>query len=294
MQVPEVIKKNLWQGIQELLAFEIFHWGSEKNPMILTVGLLLFVVIIFIITTVLLQLIRKVVTKKLLDDDKAKFVSIFSFSKYFVYIIVILTTLDSIGFNITAIFAASTALLVGVGLALQTLIQDVISGVFILIDQTVHVGDIVEIDGKIGRVDEIKLRTTRATTIDNKVLIIPNHKYLTSTLFNWTQNGSMTRESITVGVAYDSDIELVEKLLIEIALSNASIIEDPPPTVLFTDFGDSSLNFKLIFTMRDSFMASTPKSEIRFEIVRLFREHHISIPFPQRDIRILSSNEQNS
>ena len=95
--------------------------------------------------------------------------------------------------------------------------QDIISGVFILIDQSVHVGDIIEIEGKVGRVEEIKLRTTRAVTIDNKVLVIPNHLYLTNSLYNWTQNGTLTRESVDVGVAYGSDVQLVRKLLLQAA-----------------------------------------------------------------------------
>ena len=105
-------------------------------------------------------------------------------------------------------------LLIGIGLALQTLFQDIISGVFILVDQSVHVGDIIEIDGKVGRVEEIKLRTTRAVTIDNKVLVIPNHLYLENSLYNWTQNGTTTRESVSVGVAYGSDVQLVKKIII--------------------------------------------------------------------------------
>ena len=125
---------------------------------------------------------------------------------YSIYLIVILITLDTVGVNVTAIFAASAALLVGIGLALQTLIQDVISGIFILADQTVHVGDIIQVDGQIGKVENIMLRTTRAVTRDNKVLIIPNHKFLTSILYNWTENGTLTRESISLGVSYDTNI----------------------------------------------------------------------------------------
>jgi len=287
-QVKEVIQEDVWGNIKKFLDFEIFHFGPDDHSIILTVGLLLFVIFILIVTTISLRFIRKIITRKLQNEDKLKFESVFSFSKYFIYIIVILVTLDSIGFNITAIFAASAALLVGVGLALQTLIQDVISGIFILIDQTVHVSDIIEIDGKIGRVEEIKLRTTRAVTIDNKVLIIPNHKYLTSTLYNWTQNGSVTRESIEIGVAYGSDVNLVKDLLTKIAMDNDKILKTPEPLVLFTNFGDSALNFKLVFTMNDSFQASIPKSEIRFEIDRLFRENKINIPFPQREITILN------
>ncbi len=291
-QFKEIIHKDVWGTIKQVLDYEIFHFGADEHPIVLDVGLLLFVIIIFLFTSVFLRFIKKIITRKLENEDKLKFQSVFSFSKYFIYIIVILVALDSIGFNITAIFAASAALLVGVGLALQTLIQDVISGVFIFIDKTVHVGDIIELEGKVGRVIEIKLRTTRAVTIDNKVLVIPNHKYLTATLYNWTQNGSVTRESIEVGVAYGSDVKLVENLLTQIALDNDKILKIPEPLVLFTDFGDSSLNFKLIFTMNDSFQASIPKSEIRFEIDRLFKEHNINIPFPQREVTIINSKNE--
>jgi small-conductance mechanosensitive channel len=285
-QVKTVIQRNVWGTIQELLSYEIFYFG-EEHQIKLTVGLLLFVVVILIITSISLKFFRKIITKKLDKGDKQKFDSVFSFSKYFVYLIVLFFALDGIGFNITAIFAASAALLVGVGLALQTFIQDILSGIFIFIDQTVHVGDIIELDGKVGRVEEIKLRTTRAVTIDNKVLIIPNHKYLTSILYNWTQNGKITRESVTVGVAYGSDTELIKKLLITAALSNKNVLKEPAPLVLFTDFADSSLNFKLMFSINDSFQAIIPQSEIRFEIDRLFREHNVSIPFPQREVTIV-------
>ena len=143
---------------------------------------LVIVIIALIITSVVLRLIRKLVTRKLPQQDKIKFVSLFSYSRWFIYVIILLMTFHNMGVNVTALFAASAALLVGVGLALQTLFQDIISGVFILVDQSVHVGDIIELEGKVGRVEEINLRTTRAVTIDNKVLIIPNHLYLTNSL----------------------------------------------------------------------------------------------------------------
>ncbi|MCK8521985.1 mechanosensitive ion channel [Aquimarina sp. D1M17] len=281
--IPDEVEKPL----NEFLNFEIFHFGTDEHPMVLTVGLLLFVIIILIGTSFLIRMIKKIFTRKLRKEDQRKFESVFSFLKYVVYIAVLFGALDGIGFNITGIFAASAALLVGVGLALQTFIQDILSGVFIFVDKTVLVGDIIEIEDKVGRVEEIKLRTTRAVTIDNKVLIIPNHKYMSSSVYNWTQNGSLTRESVSVGVAYGSDTQLVKDLLIQAALSNSHVLKDPAPIVLFTDFGDSSLNFKLVFTINDSFQGAIPKSEIRFEIDRLFRENNITIPFPQREVTIL-------
>ncbi len=286
-KVKDAIPKDIWTTINDFLSYEIFHFGPDSHPFILTVGLLLFVIIVFLATSLVLKTFKRVLTRKMNRQDKLKFESVFSFSKYFIYVIVIIFALDSIGFNITAIFAASAALLVGVGLALQTYIQDILSGIFIFMDKTVHVGDIIELEGKVGRVEEIRLRTTRAVTIDNKVLIIPNHKYMVSSLYNWTQNGSVTRESVNVGVAYGSDTALVKELLIKAALSNSHVLKEPPPLVLFTDFADSSLNFQLIFSINDSFQGVIPKSEIRFEIDRLFREHNINIPFPQREVTMI-------
>jgi len=248
---------------------------------------ILILLFVLLFATLFLRLLRRLISRKLPSDDKLKFKAVFSYATWFSYVVIVLVTLHTVGVNVTGIFAASAALLIGIGLALQTLFQDIISGVFILIDQSVHVGDIIELDGKIGRVEEIKLRTTRAVTIDNKVLVIPNHLYLTNSLYNWTQNGTTTRESVDVGVAYGSDVQLVKKLLIEAAKGHKDVLEYPGPAVLFTDFGDSSLNFRIAFTLNDSFNARIPKSDIRFEIDRLFRENNISIPFPQRDIHII-------
>jgi len=203
------------------------------------------------------------------------------------YIIIFLITLQSSGVKITAVFAASTALLIGVGLALQTFFQDIISGIFIIVDQSVHVGDYIELDGKIGRVEEIKLRTTRAVTFDNKVLVIPNHMYLKKSLYNWTQNGSLTKARVKVGVAYGSDVSLVKKLLTRAAKEHENVLQEPEPFVLFQDFGDSALCFELVFCVHNSFQLSIIQSDIRFKIDELFREHNVTIPFPQRDVHVI-------
>ena len=109
---------------------------------------------------------------------------------------------------------------------------------------------------------------------------------MTNSLYNWTENGSETRESIQVGVAYGSDIHLVKRLLLEVANNHPSVLKNPEPLVLFTNFGDSSLDFKVIFTLNNSFEAAIPQSDMRFEIDRVFKEHNISIPFPQRDVHL--------
>lgn len=269
--------------ILEFLNYKI-ALGEEAS---ITVQTVLLVIFVLLITAYILKIVRNLVTRKLPINDKAKFVSVFNYLKWLAYVVIFLVTLHTSGVNVTAVFAASAALLIGVGLALQTLFQDIISGIFILVDQTVHAGDIIELEGKIGRVEEINLRTTRAVTIDNKVMIIPNHLYLTNTLYNWTANGEETRESVEVGVAYGSDVQLVKKILLEAVNSQDSVLKRTKATVFFSDFGDSSLNFRIAFSLNNSFEVKVVQSDIRFEIDRLFREHKISIPFPQRDIHII-------
>jgi small-conductance mechanosensitive channel len=282
-----IVESSAWENIKHFMGLHI-EFVEGVHISILDV---LIVISIFFITTLILRFVFRLITKKLPPADKGKFSVIYEYFRWLVYLIILLVTFQTMGINVTAIFAASAALLIGVGLALQTLFQDIISGVFILIDQSVQVGDIIEIDGKVGRVEEIKFRTTRAVTFENKVLVIPNHLYLENSLYNWTQNGTLIKETITVGIAYGSDVQLVKKLLLQAANAHPEILSSPPPFVIFADFGESALDFKLMFTLSDSFKAQLPMSDLRFEIDRLFREHNVIIPFPQRDIHIIKSPE---
>lgn len=264
---------------------ELFNYPIRLgNEISFSVGSLIIILFVFILTRFLLKLSKRLLLYRMDEYTQYKFKSIFTFFNYFVYLIVILITFDNIGVNVTAIFAASAALLVGVGLALQTFIQDIISGIFIIADKAVHVGDIIDIDGQIGKVENITLRTTRAVTIDNKVLIIPNHKFLTSILYNWTENGIITRENITVNVAYGSNVNLVKQLLIECAAQHKEVLKKPTPSVLLKDFGDNALIFQLFFTINKSFIAEGVKSDIRFSILSAFDKNKIEIPFPQRTL----------
>ena len=264
---------------------ELFNYPIRLgNEISFSVGSLIIILFVFILTRFLLKLSKRLLLYRMDEYTQYKFKSIFTFFNYFVYLIVILITFDNIGVNVTAIFAASAALLVGVGLALQTFIQDIISGIFIIADKAVHVGDIIDIDGQIGKVENITLRTTRAVTIDNKVLIIPNHKFLTSILYNWTENGIVTRENITVNVAYGSNVNLVKQLLIECAAQHKEVLKKPTPSVLLKDFGDNALIFQLFFTINKSFIAEGVKSDIRFSILSAFDKNKIEIPFPQRTL----------
>lgn len=290
-KVKEVFTDDIWASIQDFLGWGI-HLGSGDKAIHLTIGTVLLLIASFIVAGRLLKLGRKVVSKKLPEEDKNKFNSIFAFLKYLVYILVVITVLNASGVNMTVFLTASAALFVGLGFALQTLFQDVLSGVFIILDQTLHIGDIIEFDdGKIGRVFEIKLRTTRALTRDDKVIVIPNHKFLTEKVYNWTQNHKTTRESVQVGVAYGSDTAKVSELLLASVNEQEGVLKNPKPFVLFENFGDSALDFGVYFFINNSFEDPRIKSEVRFRIDAAFRESGISIPFPQRDVHVFNAKE---
>jgi small-conductance mechanosensitive channel len=281
----EKVTNNIIDQVTSILDYS-FAFSKEIS---ISVKGLIFVVFALIVAAFLLKLVRSIVTRRMPKDDQLKFVSVFSYLKWFLYLIIFLIAMHTSGVNVTAVFAASAALLIGVGLALQTLFQDIISGIFILVDQSVHVGDIIELEGKVGRVLDIRLRTTRAVTVDNKVLVIPNHLYLTNILFNWTENGTETREFVDVGVAYGTDVELVKTILLNIAKTQPTVLKNPAPMVLFRDFGDSSLNFRIAFTLSDSFDVRFTQSNIRFEIDKAFKQNNITIPFPQRDVHVFQN-----
>ena len=277
------------KSLQDLLTYK-FHLGKT---VVITPKSILLAIVFYFLTWLFLKLIRRIVSRALSDEARDKFKGIFTFFNYFVYTVVTLVAFDTVGLNLTTLFAASAALLVGVGLALQTFIQDIISGIFILADQSVHVGDIIQVEGQIGKVERIQLRTTRAVTRDNRVLIIPNHKFMASILYNWTENGTLTRESIMVGVAYGSDVDRVRELLLEVANQHRMVLKKPLPVVLFNDFGDSALLFELLIPINRSFESNIVKSDIRFAIDKAFRENNIEIPFPQRVVHLPKNNLSN-
>jgi len=284
-KVEEIIEEDIWGAIKDFLELNI-SYGDGDQKVKITIGLLLVLTIAFIVTTFLLKWLRYLLTRKMEGDDRLKFISIFKFIRYLIYVAVVLITLSAAGIDITLLLTASAALFIGLGLALQDLFKDIIGGIFIIVDKSLHVGDIVEVDGKVGKVFEIKLRTTRAITRDDKVIIIPNHHFITDIIYNYTQNHKTTREKVLIGVAYGSDVVLVTKILEEIANDQQGVLKNPKPFVQFDDFGDSALIFSVNFFITDSFSDPRIKSEMRYQIDAKFRENNVTIPFPQRDVHI--------
>ncbi|BCY28512.1 mechanosensitive ion channel family protein [Flavobacterium okayamense] len=272
------------QDVIDFLTFKLIN----TDKITFTVYQLILLVIALFFTGIVLKFLRKVMTRKLPLEDKNKFISIFQFAKYVIYVLVVVFTLQSSGVNMNVFLTASAALFVGVGFALQTFFQDIISGILMILDQSLHVGDIIEVDGKVGEVREIKLRTTRMVTRNDRVMVIPNHIFMTDPLFNWTQNTTTNREQVSVGVAYGSDVELVKSILEECVKGVEGVVATETITVLFEEFGDSSLNFSVYFYVANGMKSPKIQSDIRFKIDAAFRRNKISIPFPQRDVHIFN------
>jgi len=213
--------------------------------------------------------------------------SITTISAYVLWFLGVLAALNALGFSGTSLTVAFGALGVGLGFGLQNIFNNFVSGLILLFERPIQVGDVIEMGGIWGEVKKINVRSTVVQTWDNASLIIPNSEFISGRVTNWSFKDMRLRRNIDVGVAYGSDVELVRQTLLEIADRHPGVFKKPEPSVLFLDFGDSALIFRLRVwvTVYDCIQVET---DIRFEIDRLFRERGIEIPFPQRDIHIKS------
>ena len=221
--------------------------------------------------------------------DTGREFAITRITKYILILLFALVTLSSLNVN-WKLFAVLAPLLIGIGLGLQQVANDLVSGFILLVEPTIRVNDIVEVDNIVAKVVEIGLRTSRVETRDGIAMIIPNHKLVSEKLINWSTSDNVTRFKINVGVAYGSDVELVKKILIECAWKHTKVITNPAPEVFFKLFGDSSLNFELAFWSSDLYRIEIVKSDLRFMINQAFKDNNVTIPFPQRDLHIYKND----
>ena len=273
--------------VEKILEFKIL----EIDRYSISVYNLLLVIIVFFavkwITYSIDNYIKRRLQKKGIADE-GRTSSITQILKYVVYVIGFFFVVKSLGINIDLILGVFAALGLGIGFALQDVFKDLISGIIILFEGNVAVGDILEVDGLTGSVKKINLRTSLIRTRDGIYMVIPNSRIVNEKVVNWSADNKITRFNVIVGVAYGSDTEKVKNLLLESAKKHDAVIKRPSPIVFFDDFGDSALMFDLHFWVVDTWNIESTKSDIRFEIDKVFRENNISIPFPQRDVHMIS------
>lgn len=276
------------ETIQNILDFELLSYGKHQ----LKVDMLVLILAIILITKLILWLIKKALyrsnkNKKL---DIGTTFAIFQIIRYMVWIISIGLLLETIGVKVTLLIAGSAALLVGVGLGLQQTFNDVISGIILLTERSIKIGDVLEIDGDIVMIQTIGLRTSKGLNRDDISIIIPNSLITTSKVINWSHQSKKTRFRIDVGVAYGSDVDLVIKILEESAFEHPEVSDRQLVEGRLVNFGNSSLDFQLLFFSKNIFRISKAKSDIRRIINRKFNENNITIPFPQMDLHLRSND----
>src|SRR5690554_1818288 len=203
----EQVSKSIWNTISEFLNFELLRIGQNEKSIVITISLILMIIVSLIITRYVLKIIYKIFTRKLGHDEKLRFTGVYNFITYFVYLFVFLSILSSSGIDITIILTATAVLFVGLGLAMRELFQDIIGGLYIIGDKTIVPGDVIEIQDEACKVIEITLRTTRVITREDRVIIIPNHKFITDVFFNYTQVTKAVRASITIRIPLNENLE---------------------------------------------------------------------------------------
>ncbi len=271
--------------LRELLEFHLITIGEKS----ITPFDIVWVAGIFIGARLLVMAMSSFLKRSLSSRgwvDKSKQYTMIKLIKYLVYTLAIITSIDSLGFDLNVLLASSAALFVGIGLGLQAVFNDMICGLILLFEGVVKKGDLVEMSGTVGRVEQLDIRTSKIRTRDGIMLIVPNSKLVTSEVINWSHSDRNTRFKITVGVAYGSDTKLVKEILMKCATNHPDVYSEIDPLVRFEDFGDSALVFELFFWANKTWEIEMVKSDLRFQIDQSFRDAGVSIPFPQRDVHL--------
>jgi potassium efflux system protein len=196
--------------------------------------------------------------------------------------------LRSVGFQLDAVLVVLGALGVGIGFGLQNIANNFVSGLILLVERPIKVGDVINVGGELGSVERVGIRATTLRKFDQTQAIVPNGELISTTVTNWTLDDRRARLDFTVGVAYGSTTQLVEQLLREAVTDHPNVLSDPEPRILFVEFGDSSLNFRILAYVNDLMNRLTTLSDLHFAIDKAFREQQVEIPFPQRDLHLRS------
>ncbi|MCA9379029.1 mechanosensitive ion channel [Candidatus Dojkabacteria bacterium] len=279
-------------SIEQFLNSNIISWENFA----LTPKSIIVLLVVILLTKIAVALLKNYILKNAfrgLEKAEGTRLAVFQISKYIVYVMAILISLTSLGINLNIILAGSAALFVGLGFGLQGTFNDFVSGLILLFDQSVQIGDVLEVGGVVGKVTEIGLRTSKIETPDSVVIILPNSKLTADSLINWSHNRQLTRFSIEVGVAYDTDIETAQAVMIKAAAEHSQVMGDPGPKVVIKDFADSAILLDLLFWTEETFAIEQVKSDIRYRILHDFRSQQVEIPFPQRDVHLVGGKQTN-
>ncbi|MDX5340064.1 MAG: mechanosensitive ion channel [Cyclobacteriaceae bacterium] len=285
-------QNDFWAWFENILNQNLFTLGESK----LTIGLILTLAISFTLLFIVSEWIRKLLVKKILMKRQVEIgtrESIGTIVKYIIILGGIFSILQTNGIDLSAFGVLAGAIGVGIGFGLQNITNNFISGLIILLEQPIKIGDRIEVGDVTGDVIKISGRSTTILTNDNISIIVPNSQFIDSQVINWSHNEHRVRFNFPVGVSYKEDPQKVKRILLEVSEGNPGVLKFPEPDVLFEGYGDNSINFNLrVWSTEFVNKPKVLKSQLYYEIFRRFGEEKVEIPFPQRDLHLKSGFEK--
>lgn len=281
-----------WEGIR-LLIYQVLS-GMKVGGVTISLSSLASAVALFFVLLFATRFFQKILGEKVLTKTRmapSVRLSIVQVAGYVGLTIALMASISAVGFDLSNLALIAGALSVGIGFGLQSIVSNFVSGLILLFERPIKVGDWVILNSGQGIVKKISVRATEIETFDRTSIIVPNSELISTSVKNWTHKDKMGRIVITLGVSYNADPQKTEDLLLELALESDLIINNPAPTVLFKDFGDSALMFEVRVFIKDIGEMPITASKIRQAIWKKLKENDIEIPFPQRDLHIKISDE---
>ncbi|MGB5980352.1 MAG: mechanosensitive ion channel domain-containing protein [Cyclobacteriaceae bacterium] len=280
----------MWTRIKDFFGYTLFDIGESQVSLLTIIFLVLALVALFYMVGRLQRvLVYRILTRYRLDIGVRE--SIGTIFRYIVLVAGFFIIISSIGIDLSALGILAGALGVGIGFGLQNITNNFISGIIILFERPIKVGDRIEVGDINGDVVNISARSTTVVTNDNISVIVPNSQFIEKEVINWSHNDRMVRFRYPVGVAYRESPDRVRELLMEVVAENKGVLTNPAPDVLFDSFGDSALIFHLrVWTSEYINRPRVLRSELYFAIFKKFAQHGIEIPFPQRDLHLRTAN----
>ncbi len=285
-------ENDFLEWLEKILNQSLFSLGDTK----LTVGLILTLIVSFTLLFIVAEWIRKLLVGKILQRRQIEIgtrESIGTMVKYLLIFAGIFSILQTNGIDLSAFGVLAGAIGVGIGFGLQNITNNFISGLVILLEQPIKIGDRIEVGEVTGNVIRISGRSTTILTNDNISIIVPNSQFIDNPVINWSLNERRIRFNFPVGVAYKESPEKVKMILMEVADANPGVLKIPKCDVLFDSYGESRLNFKLrVWSTQFVDNPNVLKSQLYYEIFKKFSEENIELPFPQRDLHLKSGFEK--
>jgi small-conductance mechanosensitive channel len=274
--------------VQHYASAPLFQVGQLPITVVFLVRVAIFLILLGLASHVSMRLLKN----RLLTHTPLSHSQQYALARVLSYLVFALGSvigLESIGLNLNSLVVIGGALGIGIGLGLQPIVTNFVAGLILLLEQPVRLGDRIEVGETYGDVVRMQGRSTWVRTNDNVVIIVPNSEFVNNRVTNWTANDECVRISLSVGVSYDANPQQVREILLDIARHNPNVLREKAPDVVFTEFGDSSLNFELrVWTEKHVQTPKVLKSDLYFSIFEAFSANGIEIPFPQRDLHVRS------